>query len=46
MFKTMITDEDVLGKDDKYILDCMKAFISQLDVSEVPAMKTLSIVIE
>ena len=46
MFKTMITDEDVLGKDDKYILDCMKGFISQLDVSEVPAMKTLSIVIE
>ena len=42
----MITDEDVLGKDNKYILDCMKDFISQLDVSEVSAMTTLSIVIE
>lgn len=42
----MITDEDVLGDDDSYILDRMQNFVMKLDVAEVPAAKTLSIVIE
>ena len=40
----MVTD--VLGDNNKYILDCMKDFVSQLGILEVPTVKNLSIVIE
>jgi hypothetical protein len=42
----MIVDEDVLEKDDMYVLDLMKEFISQEDVSKLAAAKQLMILIE
>jgi son of sevenless len=45
-FKSMIVDEDILEKDDMYILDRMKEFISQEEVSKLAAAKQLMILIE
>ncbi|KAF9267558.1 ras GEF [Marasmius fiardii PR-910] len=45
-FKSMITDDDVLEKEDLYILNRMKEFVSSEDVSVFPAAKQLSILIE
>src|ERR1700720_1934580 len=45
-FKSMIVDEDVLEKEDMYILDRMRDFISRDEVSTLPAAKQLMILIE
>jgi hypothetical protein len=42
----MVWDEDVLEKEDLYILDRMKDFITTEDVSRFPAAKQLMILIE
>jgi len=42
----MIVDEDVLEKEDMYILDRMKEFISSDEVSRFAAAKSLMILIE
>jgi hypothetical protein len=47
MFKSMVVDDfDVLEKEDLYILDRMKDFISTEDVSRFAAAKPLMILIE
>ena len=45
-FKSMIVDDDVLEKEDLYILDRMKEFISTDGVSNFAAAKQLLILIE
>lgn len=42
----MITDEDVLEKEDLYILDRIKDFVSSDEVSRFAAAKQLNILIE
>ncbi|TFK40718.1 ras guanine nucleotide exchange factor domain-containing protein [Crucibulum laeve] len=44
--KSMVVDEDVLEKEDMYILDRMKEFISSDEVSRFAAAKQLLILIE
>lgn len=45
-FKTMVTDDDLLEKDDSYVLDRMKVFVSNAEVSNFAAAKQLLILIE
>ena len=45
-FKSMLTDEDVLDKDDMYILDSIKDFLSAPDVASLSAAKNLLVVVE
>lgn len=45
-FKTMITDDQVLVEDDLYILDRIKEFLLDPEVSASPAGKTLLNIIE
>jgi son of sevenless len=45
-FKSMVVDDDVLEKEDMYILNRMKAFISGEDVIRFAAAKQLLILIE
>lgn len=45
-FKSMVVDDDVLEKEDLYILDRMKEFISSEDVNRFAAAKQLMILIE
>ncbi|KAJ7164624.1 ras guanine nucleotide exchange factor domain-containing protein [Mycena crocata] len=45
-FKSMVVDDDVLEKDDLFILDRMKEFITTEDVARFPAAKQLLILIE
>ncbi|KAK7048205.1 hypothetical protein R3P38DRAFT_3307112 [Favolaschia claudopus] len=45
-FKSMITDDDVLEKDDMFILDRMKEFLTTEEVSRFPAAKQLLMLIE
>lgn len=45
-FKTMVTDEEMLEKDDLWILDKMKEFASNPEVITVAAAKQLLILIE
>lgn len=42
----MVVDDDVLEKEDLYILDRMKTFISTEEVSRFAAAKQLMILIE
>ena len=42
----MLTDEDVLDKDDMYILDRIKDFLSAPDVASLSAAKNLLVVVE
>ena len=42
----MLTDEDVLDKDDMYILDSIKDFLSAPDVASLSAAKNLLVVVE
>jgi son of sevenless len=42
----MVTDEDILEKDDMHILDRMKAFVVSEEVSRFGAAKPLSAQIE
>jgi son of sevenless len=42
----MVTDEDILEKDDLYILDRMKVFVASEEVSGFGAAKPLSAQIE
>lgn len=42
----MVTDDQVLVDDDMYILERIKDFLSEPDVSSVPAAKTLMNVID
>lgn len=42
----MIQDEDVLEKEDLYILDRMKQFVTSDEVSHFAAAKQLSVLIE
>ncbi|KAJ7134422.1 ras guanine nucleotide exchange factor domain-containing protein [Mycena epipterygia] len=45
-FKSMVVDDDVLEKDDLFILDRMKEFITTDEVARFPAAKQLLILIE
>ncbi|KAJ7712427.1 ras guanine nucleotide exchange factor domain-containing protein [Mycena metata] len=45
-FKSMVVDDDVLEKDDLFILDRMKEFITTEEVSKFPAAKQLLNLIE
>ncbi|KAJ7935459.1 ras guanine nucleotide exchange factor domain-containing protein [Mycena leptocephala] len=45
-FKSMVVDDDVLEKDDLFILDRMKEFITAEEVARFPAAKQLLILIE
>jgi hypothetical protein len=45
-FKSMVSDEDVLEKEDSSILDRMKAFVSSDEVSHFAAAKQLLVLIE
>ncbi|KAF7968737.1 hypothetical protein HWV62_29559 [Athelia sp. TMB] len=45
-FKSMVVDEDVLEKEDLYILDRIKAFISEDEVIKFAAAKQLLILLE
>ncbi|KAJ7482050.1 ras guanine nucleotide exchange factor domain-containing protein [Mycena galericulata] len=45
-FKSMVVDDDVLEKEDLFILDRMKEFITTEEVSKFPAAKQLLILIE
>lgn len=45
-FKSMVTDEDILEKDDMHILNRMKAFVASDEVSRFGAAKPLSTQIE
>ncbi|KAF9464143.1 ras guanine nucleotide exchange factor domain-containing protein [Collybia nuda] len=45
-FKAMIVDGDVLEKEDMYILDRMKAFVSSPEASHIAAAKQLMILID
>ncbi|KAJ6585715.1 ras guanine nucleotide exchange factor domain-containing protein [Mycena capillaripes] len=45
-FKSMVVDDDVLEKDDLFILDRMKEFITTEEVVRFPAAKQLLILIE
>ncbi|KAK7682391.1 hypothetical protein QCA50_014596 [Cerrena zonata] len=45
-FKTMVTDEEMLEKDDLWILDKLKEFASDPEVVSAPAAKQLLILIE
>ncbi|KAL4251892.1 hypothetical protein ABKN59_002688 [Abortiporus biennis] len=45
-FKSMVTDDELLEKEDMYILDRMKEFASSPEVSKVAAAKQLIILIE
>lgn len=42
----MVTDDDLLEKDDSYILDRLKGFISNSEVANAAAAKQLLILIE
>ena len=44
--KTMVTDDEVLEKDDIYILDRVKKFLLDPDVSVAPAAKNLLAAVE
>ncbi|KAJ6557299.1 ras guanine nucleotide exchange factor domain-containing protein [Mycena vulgaris] len=46
IFKSMVVDDDVLEKDDLFILDRMKEFITTDEVARFPAAKQLLILIE
>ncbi|KAJ7205919.1 ras guanine nucleotide exchange factor domain-containing protein [Mycena haematopus] len=45
-FKSMVVDDDVLEKDDMFILDRMKEFLTTEEVGRFPAAKQLLILIE
>ncbi|KAJ3888721.1 ras guanine nucleotide exchange factor domain-containing protein [Lentinula edodes] len=45
-FKSMLTDEDILEKDDLYILARMKEFVLSEDVAQVSASRSLLALIE
>ena len=45
-FKSMLNDEDILEKDDLYILDRMKEFVLSDDVAQVGASRSLLPLIE
>ncbi|KAJ3793863.1 ras guanine nucleotide exchange factor domain-containing protein, partial [Lentinula aff. detonsa] len=45
-FKSMLTDEDILEKDDLYILNRMKDFVTSEDVAQVGASRSLLTLIE
>ncbi|KAJ4464224.1 hypothetical protein C8J55DRAFT_286787 [Lentinula edodes] len=45
-FKSMLTDEDILEKDDSYILARMKEFVLSEDVAQVIASRSLLALIE
>nr|GAT50613.1 predicted protein [Mycena chlorophos] len=45
-FKSMITDDDVLEKDDLFILERIKEFVTTDEVAQFPAAKQLLILIE
>lgn len=45
-FKSMVTDEDILEKDDLHILDRMKVFVASEEVSRFGAAKPLTAQIE
>ena len=45
-FKSMVQDEDILEKDDMYILDRMREFLKQDDVYQFAAAKGLLTLIE
>ncbi|KAJ7459684.1 ras guanine nucleotide exchange factor domain-containing protein [Mycena latifolia] len=45
-FKSMVVDDDVLEKDDLFILDRMKEFVTTEEVARFPAAKQLLILIE
>ncbi|KAJ3774769.1 ras guanine nucleotide exchange factor domain-containing protein [Lentinula raphanica] len=45
-FKSMLTDEDILEKEDLYILRRMKEFVLSEDVQDVGALKSLLMLIE
>ncbi|KIK59298.1 hypothetical protein GYMLUDRAFT_44664 [Collybiopsis luxurians FD-317 M1] len=45
-FKSMLTDEDILEKEDLYILDRMKEFVLSEDVAQVSASRPLLTLIE
>lgn len=45
-FKSMVVDDDVLEKEDMYILDRVKEFISSDEVNKFAAAKQLLILIE
>lgn len=45
-FKSMVVDDDVLEKEDLYILDHIKAFISGQEVIKFAAAKQLLILLE
>ena len=42
----MVIDPEVLEKEDEYILDRMKEFLSEPDVAQAPAAKNLLAIIE
>lgn len=44
-FKSMLTDEDILEKDDLYILQRMKDFVTSEDVAKVTGSKPLAALI-
>ncbi|KAJ6580896.1 ras guanine nucleotide exchange factor domain-containing protein [Mycena capillaripes] len=46
IFKSMVVDDDVLEKEDLFILDRMKEFITTDEVARFPIAKLLSILIE
>ncbi|KAK7056677.1 cell division cycle-related protein [Paramarasmius palmivorus] len=45
-FKSMVTDDDVLEKEDMYILDRIKAFAQSQDAVHLPAAKQLVVMID
>ncbi|KAJ7717075.1 ras guanine nucleotide exchange factor domain-containing protein [Mycena maculata] len=45
-FKSMVVDDDVLEKDDLFVLDRLKEFITADEVSKFPAAKQLLMLIE
>jgi son of sevenless len=45
-FKTMIQDEDILEKEDMYILGRMSEFLKKKEVNQLPAAKGLLTLIE
>lgn len=45
-FKTMVTDEDILEKDDLHVLDRMKEMLQNEEVMRSPAAKQLMVLIE
>lgn len=46
IFRLMVMDEDVLEKEEYYILDRIREFVNQDDVNKLAAAKQLMILIE